>query len=75
MGNVGRVFIPFPYVAPQPVTNRAGSIVPSDFHLFELWWGVLQRTMLQRTVFNQQNQDATANTDATTNAEEYYRST
>jgi len=48
MGKVGMFFIPFPYVAQQPVTNRAGSIGPSVFHLFELHsveWGVLQRTV------------------------------
>jgi len=51
MGKVGKVVTPFPYVTSQPVTNRSGSIGPSDFHLFELLRGVLQRTMLQRTVF------------------------
>jgi arsenate reductase-like glutaredoxin family protein len=35
---------------------------------------MLQRTLLQRTVLSK-NQDATTNTDATTNAEEYYRPT
>jgi hypothetical protein len=43
-------------------------------------WGMLQQTMLQRknaktNRFYQQNQDATTNTVATTNAEEYYRPT
>jgi len=31
--------------------------------------------MLQRTVFINKTQDATTNTDATTNAEEYYQPT
>jgi len=39
--------------------------------MIDLQWGVLQRTMLQRTVFIKKNQDATTNTHATTNAEEY----
>jgi len=47
--------------------------------LHEIQWAMLQRTMLQRTndATNSicQNQDAKTNTDATTNAEEYYRPT
>jgi hypothetical protein len=43
-------------------------------------WGMLQQTMLQLTnaTMNslcQYNQDATTNTDAAMNAEEYYRPT
>jgi len=36
---------------------------------------MLQRTNATTNSFYQQNQDAKTNTDATTNAEEYYRPT
>jgi len=36
---------------------------------------MLKRTNATTNSFYQQNQDATTNTDATTNAEEYYRPT
>jgi hypothetical protein len=39
----------------------------------DIQWGMLQQTNATMNSFYQYNQDATMKTDATTNAEEYYR--
>ena len=42
---------------------------------WHIHWGMVQRRNATTNSFYKLNQDATTNTDATTNAEEYYRPT
>jgi hypothetical protein len=62
-----RIHIPSMRAAADPRVRKGGNRVPQNIYI---QWGMLQRTMLRRTVFINKIRMLQRNIDATTNAEE-----